>query len=226
MSHSIRVLTVDAAGTLIQPWPSVGAVYGKTARERGIMVDDIDINTRFYEVFGKAQKNKKITMGEEKKFWSEVVQGVFRPFADKKDIYSLFDVLWDLFAEGKHWRLANEAESTLRKLLERGYRLAVLSNNDSRLRSVLEDHGISDLFDYIFISSELGVEKPELDIFRIVEKKMDEKPASFLHLGDSHSRDFLGAKSAGWSALLYGKPILEKSQITEFPELLNHLPCL
>ena len=35
MPNSIRVLTVDAAGTLIKPWPSVGAVYAKTARKYG-----------------------------------------------------------------------------------------------------------------------------------------------------------------------------------------------
>jgi FMN phosphatase YigB (HAD superfamily) len=45
-----------------------------------------------------------------------------------------------------------------------------------------------------------------------------------MHLGDSHSRDFAGAKSAGWSALLYGKPVIEKEQIVSFPELLEYLP--
>jgi FMN phosphatase YigB (HAD superfamily) len=56
-----------------------------------------------------------------------------------------------------------------------------------------------------------------------VEKKMDLPPASFLHLGDSYSRDFEGATSAGWSALLFGNPIIEKEQITTFPELLDRL---
>ena len=71
MSNLIKVLTVDAAGTLIQPWPSVGAVYGKTAREHDIDIQDDEVDKRFYQIFGKAQKNKKITMGEEKDFWRE-----------------------------------------------------------------------------------------------------------------------------------------------------------
>ena len=45
-----------------------------------------------------------------------------------------------------------------------------------------------------------------------------------LHLGDSHSRDFLGARNAGWSALLYGEPKLENEQISCFSELLDYLP--
>jgi FMN phosphatase YigB (HAD superfamily) len=58
----------------------------------------------------------------------------------RQKIDPVFEILWDLFAEGKHWRIAESAEITLQKLKDRGYRLAVLSNNDSRLRSVLNDH--------------------------------------------------------------------------------------
>mgnify|MGYP006088755653 FL=1 len=224
MSNNIRVLTVDAAGTLIQPWPSVGAVYGKTGRKYGIEVKDEEVDERFYEIFGQAQKNKKITLGEEKDFWREVVTLTFQPFAKGQKIDPIFEILWDLFAEGEHWRIAKDAESTLKTLKIRGYKLAVLSNNDSRLRSVLNDHKIASLFDEIFISSELGVEKPDPAIFRAVEKTMSEIPSAFLHLGDSHSRDFEGAQKAGWSALLYGNPIIEESQITTFSELLDHLP--
>ena len=224
MTNSIRVLTVDAAGTLVQPWPSVGAVYGETARKFGIEVQDTQVDKRFYEIFGQAQKNKKITLGKEKDFWREVVALVLEPFAKGQPVDPVFEILWNLFADGKHWRIAENAEKTLRILRERGYRLAVLSNNDSRLRSVLIDHKIDSIFEHIFISSELGVEKPDPAIFQAVEQTMSEGPSSFLHLGDSFSRDFEGAQKAGWSALLYGKPVIEEQQITDFSELLEYLP--
>ena len=224
MSNPTHVITVDAAGTLIRPWPSVGAVYAKTAREFGLSVQDEEVDQRFYEVFGKLQKDRKITSGEEKDFWRQVVLAVFEPHAADRNLDSLFEELWELFARGEHWRLAEGAKEVLGQLKDRGYRLAVLSNNDSRLRSVLEDLGIDSLFEKIFISSEMGIEKPELGIFREVEKWFGEKPSSFLHLGDSHSRDFEGARQAGWDALLFGKPIIEERQITTFHELLALLP--
>jgi len=112
---------------------------------------------------------------------------------------------------------------TLKTLRERGYELAVLSNNDSRLRSVLNDLQIDQVFHHLFISSEMGCEKPDLEIFRQVEAVTGKKSADILHLGDSYSRDFLGARNAGWSALLYGEPRLEDEQITHFPELLERL---
>lgn len=224
MSNPTHVITVDAAGTLIRPWPSVGAVYAKTAREFGLSVQDEEVDQRFYEVFGKLQKDRKITSGEERDFWRQVVLAVFEPYAADRNLDSLFEELWELFARGEHWRLAEGAKEVLGQLKDRGYRLAVLSNNDSRLRSVLEDLGIDSLFEKIFISSEMGVEKPEPEIFREVEKSFGEEPSRFLHLGDSYSRDFEGAQRAGWKALLFGKPIIEKRQITAFAELLEWLP--
>ena len=220
----IRLLTVDAAGTLVRPWPSVGAVYGRTAREHGIEVSDEEVNTEFYKTFGRLQTCKQTNEGEESEFWRQVVTQTFRPFAGNKNLDPLFEELWNLFAKGECWKLAEKAESTLNTLRERGYELAVLSNNDARLRSVLKDLKIDQAFDHLFISNEMGCEKPELEIFRKVEQTMDRKPNEILHLGDSHSRDFLGARKAGWSALLYGEPKLENEQISCFSELLNYLP--
>jgi len=221
---SIRLLTVDAAGTLVRPWPSVGAVYGRTAREHGIEVSDEEVNTKFYKTFGRLQTCKQTNEGEESEFWRQVVTQTFRPFAGNKNLDPLFEELWNLFAKGECWKLAEKAESTLNTLRVRGYELAVLSNNDARLRSVLADLKIDQAFDHLFISSEMGCEKPELEIFRKVEQTMNRKPNEILHLGDSHSRDFLGARKAGWSALLYGEPKLENEQISCFSELLNYLP--
>lgn len=221
---SIRLLTVDAAGTLVRPWPSVGAVYGRTAREHGIEASDEEVNECFYQTFGKLQTCKKTNGGEESEFWRQVVTETFRPFAGDQNLDPLFEELWDLFAKGDCWKLAEHAHSTLTILRERGYQLAVLSNNDSRLRSVLADLAIDQSFDHLFISSEMGCEKPEPEIFRKVEVAMGRQPAEILHLGDSHSRDFLGARNAGWNALLFGEPKLEELQITCFSELLDHLP--
>ena len=221
---SIRLLTVDAAGTLVRPWPSVGAVYGRTAREHGIEVSDGEVDREFYKTFGRLQTCKQTNEGEEIEFWRQVVTQTFRPFAGNKNLDSLFEELWNLFAKGECWKLAEKAESTLNTLRVRGYELAVLSNNDARLRSVLADLKIDQAFDHLFISSEMGCEKPELEIFRKDEQTMNRKPNEILHLGDSHSRDFIGARKAGWSALLYGEPKLENEQISCFSELLNYLP--
>ena len=88
---------------------------------------------------------------------------------------------------------------------------------------MLADLQIDKVFDHIFISSEMGCEKRYRNFSEGGESNW-KNPSEILHLGDSHSRDFLGARKAGWSALLYGKPRLENEQIIHFSELLQRLP--
>ena len=73
----------------------------------------------------------------------------------------------------------------------------MLSNNDSRLRRVLKDLKVDHLFEHLFNSSELGFEKPQIEIFRAVENTLQVAPEEIMHLGDSMSRDFIGAEQAG-----------------------------
>ena len=96
---------------------------------------------------------------------------------------------------------------TLSILKERKYRLAVLSNNDSRLRSGLRDLQVDHLFEHFFISSELGCEKPQREIFQAVEDTLRVKPDEIMHLGDSYFRDYLGSRESGWHPVLFGSDI-------------------
>ena len=220
----ISLLTVDAAGTLLKPWPSVGAVYGFTARKRGILVEDEQLQAQFGKAFNEVQKNARKNQGEEKDFWRKVVSLTFKPFHNGEPINELFEELWDLFATGKPWIISDQAISTLETLSDRGYRLAVLSNNDSRLRSVLLDLKVDHLFEYLFISSERGFEKPQREIFQSVEKTMHVVPDEIMHVGDSKYQDYEGAKEAGWNPILFGSEQKNKDHIMVFPELLNILP--
>ena len=219
----ISLLTVDAAGTLLKPWPSVGAVYGKVARKKGIQVDDTDLDTQFGKAFNEVQKIAHKHQGEEKEFWRKVVNLTFQPSYSGDLMDELFEELWELFARGEPWKLADQAVQTLTTLKDQNYRLAVLSNNDSRLRSVLRELQVDHLFEHLFISSELGFEKPQREIFQAVEDTLQVNPQEIMHLGDSYSRDYLGAQESGWNPVLYGSDTQAKVHIQKFPELLNLL---
>ena len=225
---TVRAITFDAAGTLMRPWPSVGSVYAGAARGRGFAVEDREVNERFYCVFSETQSDKSTFKGDERGFWRMIVSRTFEGFCPKAIHDSLFEELWETFARGKCWRLAEGAVDTLQVLGTRGYRLAVLSNNDSRLRPVLRDLGVSDLFEKLFISSEIGFEKPSPEIFKEVELELGTAAKDMLHVGDSYSRDVQGALSAGWRTSLYSEKECklpdDVARIERFRELLDLLP--
>ena len=59
----------------------------------------------------------------------------------------------------------------LKKLREDGYKVGMITNWNTKLRGILESHGLDSLFDFMVISTEFGKKKPSLEIY---EKALQE----------------------------------------------------
>jgi putative hydrolase of the HAD superfamily len=79
--------------------------------------------------------------------------------------------------------LDTDVVDLLRTLRSR-FTIALLSNATSRLRSDLAAHGIVDDFDYIFSSAEIGIGKPDAEVFAIVGRTLDLAPEEWLFIDD------------------------------------------
>jgi putative hydrolase of the HAD superfamily len=103
------------------------------------------------------------------------------------------------------WKLYPEVLDVLEQLRER-FQLAVISNFDGRLRFILQHLSLSNYFSYIFISSELGADKPDPEIFRGAFKVMHLDANEFLHVGDDPERDWKAAEEAGLLVFQLDRP--------------------
>lgn len=100
-------------------------------------------------------------------------------------------------------RIAPTTRTLLSRLVERGYRLGVISNSNGRLTAHLQRVGLASFFQVIVDSAEVGVEKPHPEIFRIaLARAGSAAPEEALHIGDVYAIDVLGAAGAGMNALL------------------------
>ena len=95
-----------------------------------------------------------------------------------------------------------DARETIAALRERGIRIAVVSNFDSRLITILEGLGVASSFEDIFVSSSVGYAKPDRRIFDFVLKAWQLTPEHVLHVGDSLKNDVEGAGNAGIKSIL------------------------
>ena len=86
------------------------------------------------------------------------------------------------------------------------YPLAVVSSFDGRLRMILEQLGLSQYFSHIFVSSELGVDKPDPEIFRRALKFVRLDARDVLHVGDDPERDWQAANEAGLFVFQLDRP--------------------
>jgi putative hydrolase of the HAD superfamily len=225
---AITGITFDAAGTLLTPHPSVGAVYAEVISNHGVTIQPMALNALFKVTFARAQKTTRENLSEdtEFEFWRNIVWQTVGPYCKNKDFEQIFKDLFETFTLAKRWNLTEDALPTLQSLKTRGYRLALLTNWDKRIRSLNAEIGLDDLFESIFISSEIGFEKPDRRIFSHVEKKMRLQPNNLLHIGDNPVRDADGAIKAGWNALIFDPDNQNHGyyRITRLGELLSLLP--
>ncbi len=100
-----------------------------------------------------------------------------------------------------------ELRETLEQLKRRGKHLAVISNDRSfATKSMLTWIGISDLFDHVMTSEEIGIEKPDPKVFEIASKFFGKPISDIIYVGDDPVRDVDGAHKAGAKAILYMPP--------------------
>lgn len=230
---AIRAVFFDAAGTLIKTAKSVGESYAAIAEKYGIRVAPVELLPRFRACFDSSPPlafpgAQALTISElEQAWWKRVVQQVFLPFGPFDDFDTYFDELFAYFARSESWVLYPEANETLAALSVRGLKLAVVSNFDSRLLSILQGLGLAAAFDGIFVSSSVGYAKPDRRIFDFVLNQQQLAPEHVLHVGDSITNDIDGANNAGIKSILVDRKGAHQAaaltRVASLKEVLDHL---
>jgi len=118
--------------------------------------------------------------------------------------------------------------------LARRFRLGVISNGlpDVQYKK-FDTLGIKLLLDCIVLSEELGVEKPNPEIFLHAVSLVGAAPGKSLYVGDSYEIDVVGAKKAGMQACWFNPTganpsrtdIKPNFEIQALDEMLTFLNC-
>lgn len=136
----------------------------------------------------------------------EIVNGILAAVCAQPELNvfpqtSLAERYWRLFADVAV--LEADAQKVLAALSSR-YRLGVISNGyaDTQ-RPRLAAAGLTDYFETIAVSGELGWAKPDARIFSYALAALDVPAAAAIYVGDSLSHDLAGALAAGLDFCLY-----------------------
>jgi len=107
-------------------------------------------------------------------------------------------------------RLRTAALAMLAALHKKGFRLAIISNIISRrlVPIQLANYGIAHYFDPVVTSSNFGWRKPNPHIFEETARLMQLPPAACAYVGDTISRDVMGARRAGYGLAIQIKSFL------------------
>lgn len=185
----------------------MGETYARMAARAGARLAPNVLDAAFREAFpampamafpGRAGEE---LAAAERAWWRDLVARVVRRAGRIDAFDAFFDALFSHFAEGSAWRTYPETRGVLESLRRRGIRVAVVSNFDSRLPSILYELELAPLLDAVVYSTGCGAAKPDPEIFHHALAVLEADPESAMHVGDTVAADFRGAQAAGMCAV-------------------------
>lgn len=144
---------------------------------------------------------KKLEKGEITRW--EVLLGRFREFFDKKAIgydQATIESFNDNFQKdlGINVAFHKNAKNVLEKLKKDYRQYAITNGTKIAQEAKLENSGLDKILDGVFISEDLGVDKPNKEFFDIVLNQVGSNdPREYIVIGDSLTSDIKGANNAG-----------------------------
>jgi putative hydrolase of the HAD superfamily len=200
----------DAAGTLVRLPKGVGWHYRAVTARYGWDVPEAELTRAFRAAWQKASPaptTRSQRMDDDKGWWQalvwQVLDGCGAP--QEFDRAAFFEELYAEFTLPGVWTLFPEAREVIEQLRRR-FRLGVISNFDGRLRRVFDHLELSDCFELMVISSEVGADKPDPWIFQRALELAGIEAHEALHVGDDPDCDWTAAESAGLRSFRLDRP--------------------
>ncbi|MDA1905778.1 HAD family hydrolase [Bacillus cereus] len=102
----------------------------------------------------------------------------------------------------KNWTLFEDVLHTLQTLQQRGHSLGIISNGDYEQQiEKLTALNILQYFKYIFTSSELGISKPDPEIFHKAVLQLNLEMKDCYYIGDRLETDAISSTAAGMQGI-------------------------
>ncbi len=208
-----NAICFDAAGTLIYLPRPVGEHYREVAIRFGVDLDADALDKAFKKTWAAAparESQEGPRADDDKEWWRALVEQVLARVlspeqATEFNFGAFFEAVYTHFAHRGVWLAYPEVHEVLAHLKRNGYLLAIISNFDRRLHPVLADLGLTDFFETVVISSEVGADKPDPRIFMHALDRLGVQPGEVWHVGDDPKRDW-GAEALGLRVFRLERP--------------------
>lgn len=139
------------------------------------------------------------------KWWDYTFEHILRVYKavgiTESEAKTLLPLFRKVLLEPENYHLYDDTIPTLEALREKGYRHYLLSNNYPELDVTMDKIGLSQYFDGMMISAQVGFDKPRREIFELA-LEMAGKPEKCFMVGDNPQSDIKGALGVGIPAIL------------------------
>ncbi|MGI6701770.1 MAG: HAD family hydrolase [Christensenellales bacterium] len=177
--------------------------------EQGVVVS-VDEIRNFYEGKGYPWSRPMLTHQEffnGKGWWDNTRDFIYDSLLDLCDIKrarAVADNFRERYIDIRYWKVFPDTVPTLKALKSQGYNLYILSNHVPEAHDIINSLGIGEYFVKMFISADIGAEKPNPMIYHRALEGLD---GINIMVGDNYEADISGALQNGFDgAVLVRKP--------------------
>jgi putative hydrolase of the HAD superfamily len=165
----------------------------------------------------------KISFQEQRRFR---LRHIFQKKIKDEEADELFNIYLGFYEDS--WTLFDDVIPCLDFFSKE--KLGIISNGDKdQQRQKLKNLNIFDRFAVITISSDIGIHKPDKELFFYACKQANEKTANCFYIGDNYEADMIGARNAGITGIwinrnnlkLKDKDIIQVNTLNELKNKIN-----
>ena len=201
-----ELVTLDLGDTLIRPDPSWAEVYRAASLDAGVPVTPERLAVGFAAALGSGllddagpfEVSPEASYERIRRFDEAIMAGAGLPGLPD----NFYRAIAARFGDPASWHVFPDVRPALARLQAAGIRLAVISNWVWDGARLLDELGLAERFVTIVISDRVGYGKPHPAIFRAALDAAGVPAAQAMHVGDSYTKDVLGASAAGMAAML------------------------
>lgn len=208
--NSIKAIIFDLDGTLRHSRPSANDGLLDYAIELG--VEDLPENrpqaarwAHHYWAQSQEMVSDKQSFPDEDLFWENYCRRNLIAYGcSTAQAHELAPKIWYIMKKEYNpgdW-VPPDVPGTLSDLQLAGFRLAMLSNRSSNYDEQLETLGLARYFEFALAAGEVGVWKPDPEIFLFALLRLGTQPNETLYVGDNYYADVVGARRAGLRPIL------------------------
>ncbi len=200
-----KALFWDFDGTLIHPNESFLDALNSIIKEFGYDISEDEIRCFLRKACTWYSPNISYIQKTNLKWWERLFQYNVEFFKQHKIPKSFHQDINNCFRKRildyQNYTLYEETNAVLSSCIEKGYANYILSNNFPELPHIIYDLGLSIYFTDYIISSNIGYEKPRIELFQYAMSVANFPECCYM-IGDNPIADILGAKNSGIKTIL------------------------
>lgn len=217
--------------TLAHFYPSREKIYRMVIKKYGFLCSSQDIARAFSKTWMNYTDidlinafSLHVNKSSMEKWWLKFHSKVFLGLGikDKKLLKLINNDISNLvYKDNSIYRLYPDVINILTILKRHGVKIGIITNAHKTIRKIIRDLGLTNYFDCVTISCEVGLSKPNPDIFRYTFKRMGVNVENVLYVGDGYHTDVIGSESVGCDLIIINRKDKNGKKQNKYPYINN-----